>query len=165
MTVVRLSAHHPVMVVIGEVDRTDNHLSFICSAGSILLCRIGVADAMTVVCTHADAQARDAIVVYAERTAVFISHIKLQRRFRTFVYPPCICEMVGIESCQELRLITPVAITSPERESRLMPSGRQNDVFAFWTINGEEVKWLMVGIVESYRHYDMSHPEVSPGSE
>ena len=162
VAVVSLAAHNPVIAFVGEVDGTDGYLSFIGGAGSVLLCRIGVADGMAIVTTDTDAQAGNRIVVNAHGATVLVGNVKLQRRLRTLVNPSRVGEVIGVQTCQELCLVAPVTITAPERGSRLMPGGRHDDVLAFWTIDGKEIQRFMIGIVQTHRNHDVSHLQVGP---
>ena len=79
-----------------------------------------------------------------------------------FMNPSSIGEMVGIQTSQELCLVAEIFVTSPERNTRLMPCRRQNGVLALMTINSEEIQGLMVGIIQSDGHYDVTNTDVSP---
>ena len=80
----------------------------------------------------------------------------------SFMNPSSIGEMVGIQTSQELCLVAEILVTSPERNTRLMPCRRQNGVLALRTINREEIQGLMVGIIQADGHYDVTNTDVSP---
>ena len=42
-----------------------------------------------------------------------------------------------------------------------MPGARQNGILALRTIDGEEVEWFMVRIVQTYWYHDMTKTEIS----
>ena len=54
---------------------------------------------------------------------------------------------------------------APERNASLMPCARQNGVFAFGTIDGEEVERLMIGVGQTYGHNDVAGTYVGETSE
>ena len=54
---------------------------------------------------------------------------------------------------------------APERDAGLMPCARQNGVFAFGTIDGEEVERLVLGVGQTYGYDDMAGTYVGETSE
>ena len=54
---------------------------------------------------------------------------------------------------------------SPERHTCLMPCARKNGVFTLRAIYCEEVQRLMIGICQTYRHYNMSGTDIGKTSK
>ena len=82
-----------------------------------------------------------------------------------FVNPTGIREVVGIQSGKELCLIAEILVTSPERDTRLVPCGRENGVLTLRAVDREEIEGLMMGIVQTDRYDDVSSTDVCPFGE
>ena len=165
ITVVGLSANNPVVGIIGEVNRSDSHFSFIGCTSAVGIVRIGVADAVTIVAAQSDAQAWNRIIVDAQCCTIFICDIELHRRLMSLVNPTHIRKLVGIQACQKLGFITEILVTAPERHTRLMPCRGHDGILAFRTVDGEITQWFVVGIVQAYGHHNMTDADVGPRCE
>ena len=78
--------------------------------------------------------------------------------------PVVVSEMVGVQTSENLCLITPVFQLSPEADTRLMPGGGQDGVLSFGTVDREEIQRLMVRIVQADGHDDVSGADVELSS-
>ena len=76
------------------------------------------------------------------------------------VNPLVTVEEHGIQSCHHLQFILHFAITAPERNTRIVPRRWQDSVLTFRTIDGKIVQRLMMGIVQTYGHDDMTELQV-----
>ena len=148
------------MTAVSEVEGSDEHLSLVFGIHPCSIARIAVADALAIVAAQTDAQSGDAVVVEAQGYTIFIGHIIFQWRCRSFMYPSCVGKVVGVQASQQLCLIAEIARAAKKADSCLVPCGGQYGVFAFRTVNREEVQWLMMGIVQAHRHDDMSETQV-----
>ena len=54
---------------------------------------------------------------------------------------------------------------APQRHTGLMPCTWQNGVFALRAIYGEEVEWLVIGVGQSERYYNMAGTNVQKTPE
>ena len=162
ITVVSLSAYYPVVGIIGKVDAANGYASFILRADAVLLGRVGVSDAVTVVAAQSYAQPRHAVVIHAQGNTVFVSYIKLHGRLVSFLNPTRIREVVAVQTSHQLRLVAEILVAAPERDTRLVPRTWHDSALTLRTIDGKEVQWLVVGIRQTHGHHDMTHTEVSP---
>ena len=83
----------------------------------------------------------------------------------TFVNPTGIREVVGIQTGKELCLITEVFVTSPERDTCLVPGGREDGVLTLRAVDREEIEGFVMGIVQTDRYDDVSCTDVCPFGE
>ena len=62
----------------------------------------------------------------------------------------------SVQACDELRLVSEVAFTPPERDTGLVPRAWKYGIFTFRSVHGEEVQRFMVCVYQSEGHYNMS---------
>ena len=77
-----------------------------------------------------------------------------------FLNPPDVGEVVGIQTCHELRLVAEVLISAPQRYARLMPRTGHDSALTLRTIDGEETQRFVMGVGQADRHHDMSCADV-----
>ena len=100
------------------------------------------------------------VVINAQGHTILISHLELEWIGSALLNPICVGKVVGIKTCQELCLVMEFLITTKERHTRLVPSAWHNGILALRTINGKEIQGLVVGIVKTYWHYDMTKAQI-----
>ena len=160
IAIVGLSADDPVVGIVSEVEGTNQYLALILCIHTVGVSGIAVANALAIVATQAQTKAWNRIVLQTEGYTIFISHFELQGIGCTFLNPVCVGEVVGIQSRQQLRLITELSVTAKERHTRLVPCAGQNGILALRTIDGEEVEWLVMSIVQTHWYHDMTESEI-----
>ena len=67
------------MSFVGEVESTNQNISFVFGVDTIGVAGIAVADALAIVAAQTKAQTGNRIVVDAERYTIFVGNVKLQR--------------------------------------------------------------------------------------
>ena len=148
------------MGFIREVEGTNSHYAFVFRIHAIGIARIAVSDAMTIVSAESYAQARNSVVIQTKRYAILIGNVELQWRLMAFLYPADIGEVVGIQTCHELRLVSEVFISAPQRYTRLVPRTGHDSTLTLRTIDGEETQRFVMGVSQADRHHDMSSADV-----
>ena len=66
----------------------------------------------------------------------------------------------GIQSGHHHHLILQLPAASPEGKTRIVPGGGEDGVFTLGAIHREIVQWLVLCVVQSYGHNDMSELHV-----
>ena len=115
---------------------------------------------MTIIATYAHTKALDGVVVDACGQGVGVGYLKLVGAGSTWVDEVLAREALGVQTRKELHFVSPVLDTSPERDTKLMPSVGQDSGFALRTITGEEVQGLVVAIGIAHRHDDLTSLDV-----
>ena len=79
--------------------------------------------------------------------------------------PAIAVEMHGVEPFEELHLVLELADIPPETHTGLMPGRRKDRVLTLGTVDREEVERLMVGVVQTDGHDDMTEAQVQGAAE
>ena len=161
VAIVYIASCHPVVGFVGEVECSEEDVALQLLVVAFLhIVGHTVVHGLSEIATQTDAQTRDGVVVDTGRKAILVGCLKLERLRGTRLDPVERTELIGIESCEELGFVAEVAMTSPHRNSRLVPGTRQDSVLAFRTVYGEEVEGFVISIGQTYRHYDVSGTDV-----
>ena len=163
ITVVGLTANDPVPTVEGQIDASNGYRTLHLIIRLTITLEIigeGVMGGVTIVAAHSEAQSVDGVIVNTTCKAVLVGGLELKRRAGTVVNPLVAVKEHGIQTSHHHHLIFQLAAASPERKTRIVPGRGEDGVLALRTIHREIVQRLVLRVVQSYGHDDMSELQV-----
>ena len=155
------------MGIVEEIEGADHHrtLHVLVSVRTGTVGTQGIAETVASITAQAQAQARDGVVVDAERTGIGIGDLEFVGASGTAADPTVVAEPVGIQSRQEHHLVTPVTGTSPEADARFVPCAGQDRILALGTVDPEELGGHVVLVSPADGHDHMPQAQVEGRAE
>ena len=138
MSIREVASCYPVETVQRKVTRDDSQRTL---HSVIFRANLSqrIAETVSVISTHSDAQTLDAVVIDTGTYGIAVCNLELVRTVCSVMNEIVALETFRVKSGEQLYLIAPLLRTSPQRYTHLMPCIRQDGILTLRSVNREEL--------------------------